>query len=730
MTQLELFLVALCAGLAVCVVLQAMKRQQHQELKPGMISRPASNAEEPEWSWTINAERTFTAISGRTRELIGYEPAELIGRSIDLVMEPGELSRAASMITALGGAAEKTSSLIISARHRDGRPVWFDVSVRIDPAADGRDICWSGHSRLIQPDTVQGAATRAVRDRIGAAIADRLLVTSFQPIIELATSNVIGAEALSRFVGATQTAPEQWFHDAAEVGLATELELLAVNTALTAGLELPLHLSISINVSPLTCLDPRLAALIMDSPISLDRVVLELTEHRQVGDYQALNASLRSLRAGGVRIAVDDAGAGFASGQHILRIRPELIKLDRAIVSGIDSDTGQQALTASLVALAGQIGAKVTAEGIETSAELRCVAALGVDTGQGYLLGRPSVLRREWRQWTFRQPLTPAVAAIGSPSSWSKPAPEGDRIVLNAAATAAQLRRDLPVGGTLGGDVPPPSGRVTPAAIEYEAILDALPDPTAVLDGNGVIISVNRAWRVFAEQNGGRAADTGFGVNYLDVCTRAAASGNKDAMEVLAGLRAVLAGDSVEREWEYACGSPFAAAWYISRLSAIGGPAGGAIASHVDVTRLKRSEDELSYLASHDALTGLANAKLFTDSLAEALTPQHGRAALADVGILYIDLDGFKPVNDAFGHATGDELLLAATHRLLGLVRQQDTVGRLGGDEFAICVPRISADCTGRTGGPGDLRTRPAAPGARPVDHRRRERRRPSGRCR
>lgn len=544
-----------------------------------------------------------------------------------------------------------------------------------------------------------------MRDRIGAAIADRLLVTSFQPIMELATSHVIGAEALSRFVGATETSPEGWFQDAAEVGLATELELLAVDTALTAALELPRHLAVSINVSPTTCLDPRLAALIMDSPIGLDRIVLELTEHRKVTDYHSLTASLRSMRAGGLRIAVDDAGAGFASGQHIQRVKPELIKLDRAIVSGIDSDRGQQALTASLVALAGQIGAKVTAEGIETSAELRCVAALGVDTGQGYLLGRPSVLRREWRQWTYRHPLVPP-AGRPAPSNSPSPAPIADDVRAGRQgapthptwnpddSTNSARPADQPPAScaALRADVPSLSGSGAPTVIEYEAILDALPDPTAVLNKTGLIVAVNKAWRVFAEQNCGRAEDTGFGVNYLDVCSRSAATGSAEAQEVLAGLRAVLAGETVEREWEYACDSPFAAAWYISRLSAIGGPAGGVIASHVDVTRLKRSEDELSHLATHDALTGLANARLFSDSLADALTPRLGRPALADVGVLYIDLDGFKPVNDAFGHAAGDELLLAATHRLLGLVRQQDTVGRLGGDEFAICVPRIDAD--------------------------------------
>ncbi|MEP6562314.1 MAG: PAS domain-containing protein [Nakamurella sp.] len=157
MTELELFLTALCAALAVTVLLQALRRRQLREPGPaGEVSRAARNADSPEWSWTINAERTFTAISGRTRQLIGYEPAELIGRPIHLVMEPGELARAVTMVTALEGADKEISNLIISARHRDGRPVWFEVSVRMEPATDHAGICWSGHSKPLQQDAVQG----------------------------------------------------------------------------------------------------------------------------------------------------------------------------------------------------------------------------------------------------------------------------------------------------------------------------------------------------------------------------------------------------------------------------------------------------------------------------------------------------------------------------------------------------------------------------------------------
>jgi diguanylate cyclase (GGDEF)-like protein len=222
------------------------------------------------------------------------------------------------------------------------------------------------------------------------------------------------------------------------------------------------------------------------------------------------------------------------------------------------------------------------------------------------------------------------------------------------------------------------------------ALLDALPDATAVLDRAGTIVAVNTAWRMFALDNGGRPEATGVGVSYLQVCERAAFAGCDDAAEVLVGLRAVLAGATVESDREYPCPSPAVGRWFTSRITAIAAPTGGAVAAHVNISTRRKSERDLAHRASHDPLTGLANRLLFAEKLAEALTPRAGRGNAADVGVLYIDLDHFKLVNDRFGHDAGDEVLLNVAHRLRGQVRPQDTVARLGGDEFAVCAPRIT----------------------------------------
>ncbi|MBA2740274.1 MAG: diguanylate cyclase, partial [Nocardioidaceae bacterium] len=223
------------------------------------------------------------------------------------------------------------------------------------------------------------------------------------------------------------------------------------------------------------------------------------------------------------------------------------------------------------------------------------------------------------------------------------------------------------------------------------AVLDALPDATAVLDRAGSIVAVNHAWRMFALDNGGVPAATGVGVNYLDLCARSAAAGCDDAGVVAAGLQAVLAGDTVDSELEYPCPSPAANRWFLLRITPLAGPTPGAVASHVNITRRKMAENIVAHEAAHDPLTGLANRTLFTTRLTEALTPRSGRRDVADVGLLYLDLDGFKPVNDTHGHDAGDEVLVVAAHRLRQHVRPQDTVARLGGDEFAVTAPRITA---------------------------------------
>ncbi len=234
----------------------------------------------------------------------------------------------------------------------------------------------------------------------------------------------------------------------------------------------------------------------------------------------------------------------------------------------------------------------------------------------------------------------------------------------------------------------PPDGLQVHAVVD--GVFEVLPDPTAVVDASGTIVAVNRAWRMFALDNGGSVEATGVGVSYLAVCDASAAGGCTGAMVAAAGLRAVLAGRTVESDHEYPCPSPTVGRWFVSRIVPVG-RGGGAVVAHLNITRRRASELELEYRATRDPLTGLANRLLFTDRLNDALRVRPEWAQAGEVGVLAVDLDRFKGINDTFGHDAGDEVLLGAAHAIRTAVRPGDTVARLAGDEFVVCASRIDA---------------------------------------
>ncbi len=213
-----------------------------------------------------------------------------------------------------------------------------------------------------------------------------------QPIVDLRSGAVIGGEALSRFPGPPAQGPDKWFADAADVDLGAELELLAVRVALEKLPAMPRNTYLSVNVSPAVATSAELFDLLRSARADNGRVVLELTEHADVEDYPALLSGLLDLRTLGVRIAVDDTGAGFSSLRHILNLRPDIVKLDLDLVQGIHTDPARRALAAGLLVFAQEIGAYLVAEGIETADELAALREVGVTHGQGYHLGRPAPL--------------------------------------------------------------------------------------------------------------------------------------------------------------------------------------------------------------------------------------------------------------------------------------------------------------------------------------------------
>ncbi|GAC1328316.1 MAG: hypothetical protein NVSMB17_03600 [Candidatus Dormibacteria bacterium] len=240
------------------------------------------------------------------------------------------------------------------------------------------------------PEAASAGSWREQIQRIQQVLTAGMVTMVFQPIIDLQTGLVNGVESLARLTAEPRRTPDLWFIEATNVGLGVELELMAIREALLQLDLLPPTVYMSVNASPATAASAGLAEVLEHTP--LHRVVLEVTEHDAVTDYEVLIASLKDMRARGLRLAVDDMGSGYANLRHILELHPDVIKLDVALTRGIDVDTPRRALAASFTTFARQIGAKIVAEGMETQGEFETLKELGVHLGQGYYLARPGSL--------------------------------------------------------------------------------------------------------------------------------------------------------------------------------------------------------------------------------------------------------------------------------------------------------------------------------------------------
>ena len=228
--------------------------------------------------------------------------------------------------------------------------------------------------------------------RIRRTIDNRSLEIHFQPIVDLKTGQPLGTEALSRFTDGPDRSPDLWFAEAASVGLGTELEIAAIELALAQMDRLPANIYMSINASVETILYHEFRESL--AAAQTERVVLEVTEHTPITDYGAFTTSISGLRSSGLRIAVDDAGAGYAGFGHLLDLKPDIIKLDVTLTRGIDRDPARQALGRALLRFGFELYETIMiAEGIETNEELETLRSLGCPLGQGFVLGRPSRLK-------------------------------------------------------------------------------------------------------------------------------------------------------------------------------------------------------------------------------------------------------------------------------------------------------------------------------------------------
>lgn len=505
------------------------------------------------------------------------------------------------------------------------RPELADVDLRI--VTHIADLIGA----LIESPARGSDSSAQQRSAIRAVVTERNFDVVFQTVHDVATGKVMGVEALARFP-CEPFQPDAFFAQAATMGLGIELETAIVARVLGLVPELPDDIFVAVNISPAALLAAPWTQLLGN--VDPSRIVLEITEHDAVQDYGALDEVLDICRARGMRVAVDDVGAGFSSFTHVLELVPDFVKIDHSITRNIHSDDARRRLAQAIAEFAGQIGAVVIAEGVETQPELDAVGAAGIDLAQGYHLSRP-------------QPYQHGFAAAGA----------------TAATTDA-----LPSTVDLLGER------------RFELALAHSPIGMAVVGLDGTFVRTNRALRNML----------GYGRRALAQLTFQQITHPDDLDSDLMLVADCLAG----RRRSYRMDKRYIAAdgrtvWCTLTAVLVRGPHDRPhcfVSQIVDITADRLREADLARRASTDPLTEIANRTAAWGRLEELAAEGSG------YGVLFADIEGFKSVNDARGHLAGDQLLIAVAERIAASIGPDDLVARWGGDEFVVITRTVDTD--------------------------------------
>lgn len=295
--------------------------------------------------------------------LAGTTPGRFTDTDVDAMLAVSEF------VSALIGAQSQLSMLLTH--------LMTDSDERGQRALTARFV-----ASVMLPEAV---AVEGQQDQLDALLAQpEALSAVFQPIVHLASGTTMAYEGLTRFPASSELTPTQWFSAARRLGQGVALEHAALCTILSAARRIPDDCPVAINLSPNAVLEPA----IQDLLAAQDRaLVVEITEHEP---FPAdLGAGLQPLRDRGIRVAIDDAGAGYASFTQLLRLHPDIIKIDGELIASIDGDPVKRALVTALKSLASELHAKLVAEAVETPRQCQALIRLGIEYGQGFHLGRP-----------------------------------------------------------------------------------------------------------------------------------------------------------------------------------------------------------------------------------------------------------------------------------------------------------------------------------------------------
>lgn len=273
------------------------------------------------------------------------------------------------------------------------------VSHDADSGLDQRDVRFLAMLGDLVADELDSERLRdAERARIARLVDERDIAIALQPIVALGDGRCIGYEALSRFPEGTGP-PDVVFAAAHEQGLGMDLERVAVTAAFELLPTIPEDRYLALNLAPAVALALATGITWDLNQVPWNRLVLEITEHAPVDSYAELRDGLWPLRRRGMHLAIDDAGAGYASMQHIVELQPDIIKVDRSLIHGLAEDVARRCVVSGFVLLGYEIGARVLAEGVERAEDLAAARHLGVTAAQGYLIARPSTSSTEQARW-------------------------------------------------------------------------------------------------------------------------------------------------------------------------------------------------------------------------------------------------------------------------------------------------------------------------------------------
>ena len=524
-------------------------------------------------------------------------------------------------------------------------------------------VTGSGPDLLVQALTAPSLAAAAARLRHADLVPlfadeEARFHAEYQPIVRMDDGGVVGHEALLRATGVdgARIMPDQLFPAAEEAGWTHVLDRVGRTTAIRdAGPWLAEDL-LFINFVPTSIYRPEVCLQTTEraaekAGLRLDQLVFEVTEGHVVDDVDHLARVFEHYRSRGCRVALDDLGSGWSSLALLVRLKPDIVKLERAIVQSLP-EPAAVAVVSAVVDITHSYGGLVLAEGVETEEQARVARELGADLGQGWLWGRPV------------RPAT-AVAAVPTRAlpgtapdpSWPDAAVALDPRAEQPQEPARPADRDLLARavGLTGSSV------VVVDALAPDMPIVYVNDAFAEVTGYPAEDSVGRNCRFLQGPETDRAA--------LDELAAALRAGQPHRTTLL----------NVRRD-----GTTWWNELHLSPLRDAGGQVTHFVGFQHDVSDRVAAEEALRERAGTDPLTGTLNRTALLSELDRQV-----RSPGAGPVVLFVDLDGFKRVNDRFGHTVGDLALGAVADRLRSVVRGGDLLARLGGDEFVLVLGEV-----------------------------------------